>query len=120
MKIVSLKLFLTTICLICLGCSYHSMNLHTQTISGNTVSDDIAIFEQTPNKPYEIMGKVHSHCRWNWFFGWAGCSKNAMKDLLKEEAAKLGANAIINVKQESFSQFEWTDIHYHATAIHWK
>lgn len=119
MKKLSFILLFIPICMLFVGCSYHSKNLPVGSIYENTDPGKIVIVEKTPNKSYESIGKVHSHCRWNWFFGWAGCGENKMKIILKEEAAKLGADAIIDVKRESFSQYEWTDVHYHATAIRW-
>jgi uncharacterized protein YbjQ (UPF0145 family) len=67
-----------------------------------------------------VVGKVHSHCRWNWLFGWAACGEKTMRQRLKGEAAYLGADGLIDVTRTSFSQFEWTDVHYHATAVRWE
>jgi hypothetical protein len=84
-----------------------------------TATEKVVILEGAPNRPFQIIGKVHSHCRWNWLFGWGAGGDRRMNENLRKEAATLGANAIVNVKRERFSQFEWTDVHYHGTAIRW-
>ena len=104
------------LCLGCLGCTSHSARLSIGSRHNPTNPDAVA-GGGMPTQPYEVIGKVHSHCRWNWFFGWAACSEKTMMENLWHEAAYLGADALINVDHTSFSQFEWTDVHYHATAI---
>jgi len=49
------------------------------------------------------------------YYEWSPIIVQAM-----EEAAKIGADAILNTKRDRFSQLEWTDVHYHALAIRWK
>ena len=66
------------------------------------------IYDQVPNEPYDVIGKVQTHVEWHglqWFWFWwhymPGYSpiyKIHEKALIKE-ARKLNADAIINVKQ---------------------
>ena len=105
------------LCLVCLSCTSHTARLPIGPLHNPTNPDAVGVGGGIPTQPYEVIGKVHSHCRWNWFFGWAACGEKKMVENLKHEAAYLGANALINVDHSSFSQFEWTDVHYHATAI---
>lgn len=102
------------------GCAYHAMNLPVGPRYTATASEDVVALEGAPARPFRVVGKVHSHCRWNWFFGWGACGDSKMKEALREEAGKLGAQAIMNAQRESFSQFEWTDVDYHGTAIRWE
>jgi len=120
MKALSYIQFLISICILFIGCSYYSKNLPVDYRYEATDPKKIAIFEEIPNRPYEIVGKVHSHCRRNWCFGLGGCTKGKMIKFLKEEASRLGADAIIDIKKERFSQLEWTDVHYHAIAVRLK
>ncbi|MCK5190695.1 MAG: hypothetical protein KAR12_11640 [Methylococcales bacterium] len=117
MKRIAKNFAVILLCLVCLGCTSHSARLLIGSRHNPTNPDAVAVDEGMPIQPYEVIGKVHSHCRWNWFFSWAACGENTMMENLRQEAAYLGADALINVDHTSFSQFEWTDVHYHATAI---
>lgn len=120
MKNISYIILLILVCSTLICCSYFSRSFTLGQKYPSTSPAQISVVEGTPDKTFEVVGKVHSHCRKNWFFGWGGGRNNKMMEMLKKEAALLGANAIMDVKTTRFSQFEWSDIHYHATAIRWK
>jgi hypothetical protein len=102
------------------GCAHYSANQPIGALQSQTSPEQVMLIEGSPNRSFRVVGKVHSHCRWDWFLGWASCQDSTMKQALKEEAAKLGATAIMNITRDSFSQFEWTDVHYQATAFVWE
>jgi len=117
MNSVITKFSVMILCFGVLSCTSHSARLPIGSLYNPTNPEVIVVSDDVSFELYEVVGKVHSHCRWNWFFSWAACSEKTMIDNLKYEAAYLGANALIKVEHTSFSQFEWTDVHYHATAI---
>jgi hypothetical protein len=103
-----------------LSCSRFSQGFPLGEPRPATSGREVVVLDAAPDKAFEVVGKVHSHCRRNWFFGWGAGGREAMVAALKEEAAKLGAQGIMDVQKLGFSQFEWTDIHYYATALRWK
>ena len=114
-------LLVMSICAVSYGCaSYHAMKLPVGPTYPATLLQDVEVIGGTPARPYRVIGKVHSHCRRDWFFGGDACGDSRMKEALRQEAANLGANAVMNVQRDSFWQFEWTDVHYHGTAIRWE
>jgi hypothetical protein len=117
MRHLSTGFAMTLLCLLCFGCTSHSARLAVGSHHNPTNPGAITVYGDMPTQQYLVIGKVHSHCRWNWFFAWAACGEKTMMENLKQEAAYLGADAMINVGHTSFSQFEWTDVHYYATAI---
>jgi len=82
-----------------------------------TSADSVQLVQGPVDRTYVVVGKVHAHGRCNWFFGFTGCGDEQMQKLLREEAARLGATAIIDIRSGSFSRFEWSDVHLHGTAI---
>lgn len=68
---------------------------------------------------FAVVGTVHSHCRWNWFVGWAGCRRGPMIEQLRVEASRLGADAVLDIERTGFWQYEWTDVHYRGIAVRW-
>jgi hypothetical protein len=117
MRNVTNSLAVMLFCFGLFGCTSHSARLPVGTLHNPSNPETVDILDGIPGQHYEIVGKVHSHCRWNWFLAWAACGEETMLENLRNEAAYLGANALVNVDDTSFSQFEWTDVHYHATAI---
>jgi hypothetical protein len=105
------------VCLGCVACASHSARLPIGASHNPSNPEAVAVLDAGTSGTYDTVGKVHSHCRWNWFFAWAACGKKGMVESLRREAAFLGANGLIDVRHTSFSQFEWTDVHYHATAV---
>lgn len=117
MKRVTYSIAFVFFCLGVSGCTSHSARLPIGDIHTPSNPEAVSVMDVKPGQPYEIVGKVHSHCRWNWFFAWAACGQGTMLENLRNEAAYLGADALIDIGHTSYSQFEWTDVHYHATAI---
>jgi len=117
MRRVTNYIVVMSFCLGCFGCTSHSARLPIGSLHNPSNPEAVAIIDGIPTQPYKVVGKVHSHCRWNWLFGWAACGEESMLEDLKQEAAYLGADALIEIDHTSFSQYEWTDVHYHATAI---
>ena len=86
MKRIAKNFAVILLCLVCLGCTSHSARLLIGSRHNPTNPDAVAVDEGMPIQPYEVIGKVHSHCRWNWFFSWAACGENTMMENLRQEA----------------------------------
>ena len=70
-------------------------------------------------RPYVVLGKVHAHGRCNALFAFTGCGEERLRQMILDEARKLGASAVMDVRSTSRSRVEWRDVHFHGTAIAW-
>ncbi len=66
---------------------------------------------------YRKIADVHVHNRCNFWLVVFAPSDDSMIELLKQEAADLGADAIIHVKKSGMGQFEWFEKHFQACAV---
>lgn len=84
-------------------------------IKSDIISDKIEIYVGNFNRPYKIIGKVSARADSSLF------SKTATMDdvnaRLREEAVKLGANAIINAKYRRSSLTSWRGVKANGIAI---
>jgi hypothetical protein len=83
-----------------------------------TAASSVELLDQAGERRYVALGKVHAHGRCEVLFSFRGTDQRLLQ-LLREEAAKLGASAVINVQTATLPRGEWLDVHLHGTAIGW-
>lgn len=99
------------------GCSSRTRYLIGEPGYGPPVKpSDIVIVEKPDIKNYQIVGRVHAHTKAPKWLPWLLKSHDELLENLKREAALLHAEAIIDIKRYSRSQFEWQEEHLMGTA----
>lgn len=76
----------------------------------------IIIIDHVDPDSCRIVGRVHAHTISPVWLPWGLASQEKLLEKLKKEAALLHANAIIDIKRYSRSQFEWREEHLMGTA----
>jgi len=90
----SLKnILLGSVCILWAGCNVLSESIPYENHLPNrkTTAASVEILQKYPEKTYVALGKVEAHAASMW------TSWESMHDKLREEASRLGADAIVNL-----------------------
>jgi len=119
MKILK-SLIITSMVFCMTSCATKSAGYKFETKGRQPVEiEEVVILKKNDPEPdFVPVGKVHVHNRCNFWIVLFRPSESSLKELLKKEAAELGANRIIEVKKIETGQFEWFEKHMFGTAVY--
>lgn len=100
------------------GCSF-SKGYYVGTIRNDREVNaaDVRTPVEVDGAAWQSIGRVHVHYVVPNWLPWMTLSTDEMMDILKAEAATLNAEAIVDIKRYSRSQFEWEEEHLVGTAV---